>query len=188
MLRLPYLLASLLVSGQSAPAPSAPSVPFTLSSSSVRDGAVLPRRFAGALAKNPNCVGENVSPQLSWSNAPAGTKSIAMLFYDPEGRSGLGVAHWVAYGIPMSRTAFAEGEISRPPNGFTGGRNQQTRNYYIGPCTPPNTQDHHYIFIAIATDLEPDALPPDLTREALLERLKGHAKASAGLVVRFRHP
>ncbi len=62
---------------------------------------------------NPNCVGENVSPQLSWVNPPAGTKSFALLMVDPEGRGGAGVNHWVAYGIPADVTGFAEGEVSK---------------------------------------------------------------------------
>ena len=55
---------------------------------------------------NPNCVGENVSPQLSWSNVPDGTKSFVLLMTDPEGRGGAGVNHWVAYGIPGIRDRF----------------------------------------------------------------------------------
>lgn len=161
--------------------------PFTLTSTTFNDGDRLARAGAGNIAANPNCVGTNASPQLAWSNLPEGTKSLAFLMVDPEGRSGLGVTHWVAYGVPVTRTSFAAGEIAKPPAGFTGGKSTQGLNYYMGPCTPPNTTDHHYSFIAIATDLEPDALPADLTREELLPRLAGHAKASSGLVGRFRH-
>ena len=59
---------------------------FTLSSSSFKDGALMPKKMAGDNKANPNCVGENVSPQLSWSNAPAGTASFALVMTDPEGR------------------------------------------------------------------------------------------------------
>ena len=77
----------------------------------------MPKRVAESLASrpsNPNCVGENVSPQFSWSDAPDGTKSFAFLMIDPEGRAPGGVNHWVAYGIPASVTGFAEGEVSMP--------------------------------------------------------------------------
>ena len=47
---------------------------------------------------NPNCVGENISPQLSWSNVPDGTKSFILLMSDPEGRGGTGTSHFVSYG------------------------------------------------------------------------------------------
>ena len=83
---------------------------FTVTSSSFKDGERLATKMAGNNKQNPNCVGENVSPALSWSNPPAGTKSYALIMYDPEGRNGLGVVHWVAYGIPASVTGFAEGE------------------------------------------------------------------------------
>ena len=59
---------------------------FTLSSSSFKDGERLPAKMAGNNKQNPNCVGENVSPALSWANPPAGTKSYALLMFDPEGR------------------------------------------------------------------------------------------------------
>ena len=81
---------------------------FTITSSSFKDGERLATKMAGNNKQNPNCVGENVSPALSWSNPPAGTKSYALIMYDPEGRGGLGVVHWVAYGIPASVTGFAQ--------------------------------------------------------------------------------
>src|SRR3954470_344120 len=75
---------------------------FTLSSSSFKDGERLAVKNAGNNKANPNCVGENVSPPLAWANPPEGTKSYALLMFDPEGRPPGGVAHWVAYGIPVS--------------------------------------------------------------------------------------
>ncbi len=73
---------------------------FTITSSAFKDGGRLPTKMAGDNKQNPNCVGENVSPQLSWSNPPQGTKSYVLLMSDPEGRAPAGVSHWVAYGIP----------------------------------------------------------------------------------------
>src|ERR1700680_1658206 len=83
---------------------------FTITSSAFKDGALLAKKNAGANKANPNCVGENVSPPLAWSNAPAGTTSYALLMIDPEGRAGLGVDHWIAYGIPASGTSCTETE------------------------------------------------------------------------------
>ncbi len=82
----------------------------------------MPKKMAGANKANPNCVGENVSPALSWANPPAGTKSYALLMFDPEGRPPGGVSHWVAYGIPVSVTGFAEGEVSKPCDKYVGGK------------------------------------------------------------------
>ncbi len=73
---------------------------FTITSKNFKDGERLPTKMAGNNKQNPNCVGDNVSPELSWSNVPAGTKSLALFMFDPEGRPPGGVSHWVAYGIP----------------------------------------------------------------------------------------
>src|SRR5262245_37569287 len=86
---------------------------FTITSTSFKDGERLQNKMAGNNKQNPNCVGDNVSPALSWANPPAGTKSYALLMFDPEGRPPGGVSHWVAYGIPVTVTGFAEGEVSK---------------------------------------------------------------------------
>jgi Raf kinase inhibitor-like YbhB/YbcL family protein len=133
-------------------------------------------------------MGHNVSPQLAWHNAPPATKSLAFFMFDAEGRNGAGTTHWVAYGVPLERGKFDEGEIARAPAGYIGGKSSQGLDRYMGPCTPPGTSFHHYTFVAIATDLAPDALPSGLTREELLMKLAGHSLDAAGIVARFRHP
>ena len=167
--------------------------PFTLTSTTFKDGQMMPRKVANANPQNPNCVGENVSPQLSWSGVPAGTKSFAILMEDPEGRGGAGVHHWVAYGIPADVTSFAEGEVSKASDKYVGGKSTQGVGNYSGPCTPPGSP-HHYTFILIATDFEPKELPPGLTREELLAKIvppppaMSRAKGTAGLVGLFTKP
>ena len=167
--------------------------PFMVTSTTFKDGQMMPRKVANTNPQNPNCVGENVSPQLSWSNAPEGTKSFALLMEDPEGRGGAGVHHWVAYGIPASVTSFAEGEVSKPSEKYVGGKSTQGVGNYSGPCTPPGTP-HHYTFVVIATDLDAKELPPGLTREEFLAKLvppppaMSHAKGTAGIVGLFVKP
>ena len=162
--------------------------PFTITSSSFKDGTMLAVKNAGALKTNPNCIGENVSPPLAWANPPEGTKSYALLMIDPEGRNGLGVIHWLAYNIPVAVTGFAEGETSVPSPKYTGGKGTAGQQIYMGPCTPPGTDVHHYTFTLIATDLEPGALPAGLTHPELMEKLNGHAKQAAGIVGLFKKP
>jgi Raf kinase inhibitor-like YbhB/YbcL family protein len=119
---------------------------FTLKSESFEDGKIMPKKVANSrtnVPNNPNCVGDNISPQFSWTNVPDGTKSFVLLMVDPEGRSGAGVFHWVAYGIPASVTGFAEGEVSKPSDKYVGGKSTQGVQFYSGPCTPPNTTPHH---------------------------------------------
>jgi len=186
MFRIRHALAAaagmLLLSGSAYAAD-----PFTLSSTSFKDGTLLPKKMAGDNKANPNCVGENVSPELSWKNAPAGTVSYALIMTDPEGRNGLGVDHWHAYGIPATVTSFAEGETTKASDKYIGGIGTAKQNHYMGPCTPPGSP-HHYTFVIVATDLDTKALPPGLTRLELLAKLDGHVKGAAGMVGLFKNP
>ena len=162
---------------------------LTLSSSALQDNGILATKNACSdKQRTPNCVGENISPPLAWSNVPDGTKSFALLLFDPEGRAPAGVSHMVLYGIPADVKGFAEGELSQPSEKFVGGKNLMGTGTYFGPGTPPNTDWHHYTFTLVATDLDPKALQPGMTREELAAALKDHVKGSAGLVTRFRHP
>ena len=161
---------------------------FTITSSTFRDGGFLPRKVANTgKDKNPNCVGDNVSPQLSWANPPEGTKSYALLLFDPEARAPNGVSQWVAYGIPVSVTGFDEGEVTKDGNKYVGGKSTMGVGHYSGPCTPPGPP-HHYTFTLMATDLEPTALKPGLTREEVIKELQGHVKSATGIVGKFQHP
>jgi phosphatidylethanolamine-binding protein (PEBP) family uncharacterized protein len=91
--------------------------PFSITSSSFKDGAVLDKKYVGNIKTNPNCVGENVSPALSWSNPPADTKSFAILVIDPEGRAPAGVAHWSATGSQRpQRDSPRARSVARPAN------------------------------------------------------------------------
>lgn len=162
---------------------------FLLTSSAFKDGGMLALKNAGnQKERNPNCVGQNVSPPLQWSGAPTDTKSFVLLMFDPEGRGGLGVSHWVAYGIPPSVTGFAEGEVSKVSPNYVGGKSLMGVGYYNGPCTPAGTGYHHYTFTLIATDLDPKALQPGLTREQVFEAIKGHVKSATGLIGLFTKP
>jgi Raf kinase inhibitor-like YbhB/YbcL family protein len=160
---------------------------FTLSSPDFKGGGRLALKNAGNNKANPNCLGENISPTLNWANPPEGTKSYALLMVDPEGRPPGGVIHWVAYGIPASVTGFAEGEVSKPSDKYVGGIGTNKFSTYTGPCTPAGPP-HHYTFTLMATDLEPTALPPGLTREELIKALEGHAKMATGLIGTFSKP
>jgi Raf kinase inhibitor-like YbhB/YbcL family protein len=161
--------------------------PFRLTSPAYPDNAVLAAKNAGNNKASPNCVGDNVSPPLAWSNPPAGTNSFALVMFDPEARGGAGVVHMVIYGIPASATGFAEGELSQPSDKFVGGKSTMGKATYFGPCTPPGDY-HHYTLTLIATDLDPKALQPGMTRDELFAALKGHTKGAAGLILRFAHP
>ena len=168
---------ALACGGQSASAQAV----FTITSKSFKDGERLPTKMAGNNKQNPNCVGDNVSPELSWANPPAGTKSYALLMFDPEGRPPGGVSHWVAYGIPVSVTGFAEGEVSKPSEKYVGGLGTNKESIYLGPCTPPGPL-HHYTFTLIATTHGVKDLPPGLTREEFFQKSDGKLLTATGLI------
>jgi Raf kinase inhibitor-like YbhB/YbcL family protein len=175
-----------LTTALDAPAAKATEV-FALTSPAFPDDGILKTENAGNLAGNANCVGQNVSPPLAWSNAPQGTKSFALLMSDPEAGGGSGFSHMVVYGIPASVTGFAEGELSKPSDNYVGGKNGAGTADYAGPCPPPGTDWHHFTLILVATDIDPKDLQPGMTREELLPAIKPHAKGSAGLILRFKH-
>ena len=160
---------------------------FLLSSATFKDGAMLPKKAGDIAARGPNCKGENVSPELSWSNAPEGTKSFAVTVFDPDAGNGAGFVHWVAYGIPPDVTSFAEGEIRAPSDKYVGGFSGKKLATFGGPCPPPGSP-HHYVFMIVATDLDPHELPPGLTFSELQEKLKGHRKAASSLVGTYINP
>jgi len=164
---------------------------FTLESSTFKDGQLMPKKVSNNAPNNPNCVGENVSPELHWSNVPDGTKSLVLLMSDPEGRAPSGVSHWVAYGISPTLTGFAEGATGKDSNQYVGGKSTMGVGHYSGPCTPPNVSAHHYTFVLIATDFAPTDLAPGLTREQVIEKFgppPAHVKGVTGTVGLFVNP
>jgi len=106
------LVAGLLTSlgAQAAPNPydRLPPVPsFTVTSSDVKDGVALaPAQMSGAFGV-PG--GKDLSPQLSWSNVPAGTKSFVVTMYDPDAPTPSGFWHWVLVDVPATTTQLPTG-------------------------------------------------------------------------------
>src|SRR5213593_5143387 len=77
-----------------------------LTSTDLKEGATIANE---QVFKGFGCTGSNVSPALSWSGAPAGTKSFAVTMYDPDAPTGSGWWHWVVFNIPASATSLADG-------------------------------------------------------------------------------
>jgi Raf kinase inhibitor-like YbhB/YbcL family protein len=123
---------------------------------------------------------------LAWTNTPAGTKSFAVIAFDPDGQKGLGGnIHWVAYDIGSDTTSLAEGEGSKPPTKFIGGMNGRKLNVYFGPCAPATEQPHHYLFSVFALDIPIGQLGPNLTRDELIAKMRGHVLGMGSITARF---
>ncbi len=154
-----------------------PGVGFALWSPGRADNAQLDTR----------CVGENLSPALAWARAPAATRSFVILMDDQAGRAGLGVNHWVAYGIAPGANGLPEAAAVAAPAGFSSGKNSLGMPY-LGRCPPRGNAPQHYVYTLIATTIEAGSLPPGLDKTAVLDALKGgKALGAASLVLRFNH-
>jgi len=168
-----------------------PDPTFTLTSTTFEDGGLVPVRIAFTRdANNPNCFGQNISPQLAWANPRPGVKSFAITMFEMEDPPHTDL---VVYGIPASVNSFAEGELSKPSEKFVQGKGFRGMGTWRGMCPPPQegptrTGIHHYQFMIWGTDLDPKELPPGLTAEQLQDKLKGHVKGRALLVARFKRP
>jgi Raf kinase inhibitor-like YbhB/YbcL family protein len=153
-----------------------------VSSSSFSEGGSMPKRLAGDSAE---CGGKGVSPAVSWSHLPKGTKSVAIFMIDPDGAKGLGVTHWVAYNIAASPGHLAEGRGQSDGTGIAVGKNSAGAPAYRGMCPPVGDVPHHYVLSVVASALEPGFLPKGLSRDELLAALKGHTFEGQSVVGRY---
>ncbi len=133
----------------------------------------------GEIPKHYTCEGEDVSPPLAWSGAPAGTRSFALVVDDPDAPMGTWV-HWVLYDLPDTTTALPGAVTAQTlPPGAREGTNSWNRTGYGGPCPPSGR--HRYFHKLHALDI----VLPDLdrpTRAALEKAMAGHVLAQAELV------
>jgi Raf kinase inhibitor-like YbhB/YbcL family protein len=145
-----------------------------------------PAFTAGAyIPKNHACEGEDNSPALSWSGAPKGTKSFAIIMDDPDAPPGTWV-HWVLYDIPGDKTGLAENfpKTETLPDGSKHGAcwgvSEFDRHGYYGPCPPPG-KVHHYSFRLYALD-KVLGLPQKTTKAALVKAMSGHVLGQAEII------
>lgn len=186
---------SAVVSAQPAPAAGqapaaaarpAPQPPLLMTSTAWEDGGVIPNKFTQAAGPAA------VSPELKWSQVPAGTQSFVLLLHDPEPvlnkGSKMDITHWLIWNIPGTSTGLAEnvaaGELA------DGSRQVSLRgNAYMGPGAPPGPY-HHYTFELYALDTKLEvpqgtAQQTAATRTAVIDAMDGHVLGKAVLVARF---
>lgn len=130
---------------------------FTLKSSDV-GGQATQKQFANVFG----CNGENISPQLSWENAPAGTQSFAVTLFDKDAPTGSGFWHWVIFNIPadVKELKSGAGDISKglAPKGSIQIKTDAGTPGYVGPCPPPGAPHEYLITVyALKSKLELDA-------------------------------
>jgi Raf kinase inhibitor-like YbhB/YbcL family protein len=146
---------------------------MTLSSPAFADGQPIPSQFS--------CEGPGASPELTWSDVPPATKSLALIVRDPDAAGG-GFVHWIVYNVPANATGLpqateATGEL---PAGAAQGTNSNGAQGWSPPC-PPGGGTHHYQFELYALDTEVPLMTTP-TEPALYSAMRGHILARADLV------
>ena len=138
----------------------------------------------GSILTKYTCEGDDISPPLTWSGAPAATKSFALIVDDPDAPDPkapkMTFVHWVLYNTPAATTELAEGAAKGAlPPGTRTGINDYKRAGYNGPCPPIGR--HRYVFKLSALDVElPDLGSP--TKAQLEQAMLGHVLDKAELI------
>lgn len=134
------------------------------------------------IAKRYTCQGQDVSPPLSWSGAPAGTQSFALIVDDPDAPDPAAPktvwVHWVLYNLPADTSSLAEG-TDELPTGTGEGLNDWKQTGYRGPCPPIGRHRYFFKLYALDTKLEGLSKPTKAQVEAGME---GHVLAKGELV------
>ena len=146
---------------------------FQLESGAFQAGGFIPRKYT--------CSGDNVSPALTWRDAPGGTKSLVLIVADPDAPGGTWI-HWVIFNLPPDAHRLPEGV---PKAGeVAGGARQGTTSFqevgYGGPCPPPGNA-HHYHFKLYALNVQL-SLRAGADSDDVDRAMKGHILAETELV------
>lgn len=151
-----------------------PALALTLTSHDLTPGAAIP-----ATHIYPRCGGQNLSPDLSWTGAPAATRSFVLTVIDMDVKPALW-SHWLVVDLPPSTTGLARGTKALP-----AGAHAVVSNFgeaaYDGPCPPSGSGVHHYRFTIWAMPTGATAIAPDAHADAVIAKLKAQALAKAEL-------
>jgi Raf kinase inhibitor-like YbhB/YbcL family protein len=170
--------------GQRAGGP--PAVPMALSTTAFPDGGVIPNRYTQ--------VEKQVSPALTWTNAPANTQSFVLHMHDPDvsrNRTVDDQVHWLVWNIPGTSKGLPEGvaEGAELPDGSR--QISASGQVYRGPGAGANGPMHHYTFEVFALDTKidvPNGTDAWVVRKAVMDAMNGHIVGKAVYVGLFRRP
>jgi hypothetical protein len=168
------LILTLTACTQKEPNTSPSDLSITLTSPSFGEGESIPLQFT--------CTGDNHSPELTWSNPPAGTQSFALIMDDPDAPVGTWV-HWVLANLPAEERTLPEDYT--PESGVTAGKNSAGSNSYAGPCPPSGQHRYFFKLYALDTVLEADA---SLDKSGLLGLMEGHVLGQGQLMGVYQQP
>ncbi|WP_370236957.1 YbhB/YbcL family Raf kinase inhibitor-like protein [Brevundimonas sp.] len=150
---------------------------FTLTSSDITDGGVLPDAQVQAMG--------NTSPHLKWSGAPEGTKSFAITVFDPDAPTGSGFWHWTVANIPADVSEIPAG--GSLPSGAVEGRTDFGEPGYGGAAPPPGHGPHRYIFTVFAVDTDRLDVTPEDSGAKYGFNLHFHTLAKASITATYEN-
>jgi Raf kinase inhibitor-like YbhB/YbcL family protein len=153
-------------------------VNILITSDAFLEGEAIPTKYT--------CDGDELSPDLRWSDIPPNTRSLALICEDPDAPSGT-FTHWVLFDLPPTVTELPEGvsTAERLANGAVQGQNDFKRIGYGGPCPPPNDNEHRYYFRIYALDTELQ-LRSGARREDVAPAMVGHVLATGHLMGTYK--
>jgi Raf kinase inhibitor-like YbhB/YbcL family protein len=185
---------SLTFAQQTAPATPPAAPPMRLTTTAFPDGGIIPIKFTQAA---PGAApGGGTSPELSWTNVPAGTQSFVLHMHDVDvarNKTPDDNLHWLVWNIPGTLTSL--------PEGIPAGAQLADGSYqvnvlsasYRGPGAAASGPLHHYVFEIFALDTKLDVKPGadgqgSATRVSILKAMEGHVLGKAGYVGLFKRP
>jgi Raf kinase inhibitor-like YbhB/YbcL family protein len=162
-----------------------------LRSADFNDGDYLPMEHVLSADYGFGCGGSNRSPQLSWSGAPDGTRSFALMMFDPDAPTGSGFWHWVVINIPPTVTELpldaGKAASAKLPAGALQVRTDFGTPGYGGPCPPVGAHPHRYIFTLHAVGLDFLQATADTSAAVVGYQLNFNTLAKASLMGLFKH-
>ena len=150
---------------------------FTLSSSDLEGQLTSKQVFNGF-----GCTGENISPELSWKDAPKGTKSFAVTVYDPDAPTGSGWWHWLVFDIPKDKFTLPRGFGNSESKDVIQSITDYGKSGFGGACPPIGDKAHRYEFTVYALDIETLDLDKNANPALVGFYLNSHSLAKASLI------
>lgn len=158
---------------------------FTLKSKDIGGQATKKEEF-----NSFGCSGQNMSPQLSWENAPEGTKSFAITLYDKDAPTGSGFWHWVVFDIPANVHELKSNAGNVMANLLPAGAIQGKTDYgapgYGGPCPPPGHGPHQYLFTVYALKTDKLGLDANASPAVVGYTINSQMLAKASIVMYYQ--
>jgi Raf kinase inhibitor-like YbhB/YbcL family protein len=134
------------------------------------------------------CSGKNISPALSWSGAPSGTKSFAVTVYDPDAPTGSGWWHWVVYNIPATVSGLPVGAGNaggKLPAGALQGHTDFGTPGFGGACPPVGAKPHRYILSVDALTTDRLDVPDEASAAMVGYMIHANSLAKASLTAHY---